>query len=691
MARFFKSPSDLVAWVKNLGANKAATAIANIPKAGSSNLMDIAETTKRICEANDANAAETLFNLLKSAGVANDDVEKAEAAADHVQVANDLLKRKVISNDEYTQMVKQAQIMRQPGEYDMPLRICPKLPMSVGKKLISTYNCRHYCLDGIVLDDDPMRVYCGELLWRQHVAQKFSSEYQDRKTGEWVGGYINDRFYKFPDAGTPGNPDVARDGGNPMSLKPGERTRMPRPHQWSTERRMQEAREKNSTKDHALGKTASGWMGRVIEAQVHVEDFSNNVAASGYISKVIKGIPFEINWELTESQARDDMSTVSFEWPENALRMVGPADSDGSVVDPSTGAVLIDGLERENMESLWEDEVLDQVFSQEKSASSSVRIVKAQSDSGLYVNFSFDPEGNLVMTPTQEGVSEALEYLKKNDQSDNAFLDMIEDHLGSGWELVKPEEIGALTSALIISNSVVRDDNGQITDIGDVWSNIADYQVKSEIEEFAKGNPVIFGKASSETEAEPKTASLKRTIKMSTQNADCKCNLSQTGGTKVEAKKKGWKTNPQAVCHAVIDKNDNPEKFEKCVQHVKSKCQAESDESVARKVLAQSGQMTKIASSVTTVGEEDVVKAFSMAVELHAGGVAADDAVIKVAAATGLTLGKATVIHEMAVRKMAAHTGEKYITDKNAKPKGPQVKTDQEVQQDADELALTNE
>ncbi len=54
-------------------------------------------------------------------------------------------------------------------------------------------------------------------------------------------------------------------------------------------------------------------------------------------------------------------------------------------------------------------------------------------------------------------------------------------------------------------------------------------------------------------------------------------------------------------------------------------------------------------------------------------------------------MGKATVIHEMAVRKMAAHTGETYVTDKKAKPKGPQVKTDAEVQQDADELALTNE
>jgi len=122
----------------------------------------------------------------------------------------------------------------------------------VGKRLISTYNCRHYCLDSITFDDDPERVYCGETLWRKHVMDKFSREWKDPKTGEWVGGYINKRFYVFPDAGTPGNPDVARDHGNRMSLKPWERTRIPRKHEWSIERRLQEQREPDSTKSITL-------------------------------------------------------------------------------------------------------------------------------------------------------------------------------------------------------------------------------------------------------------------------------------------------------------------------------------------------------------------------------------------------------------------------------------------------------
>jgi hypothetical protein len=266
--RFFRSPQDLSEWVKTLGAKKAATILVNLPRVGQNNAYDIMETSNRIVTANDENAADVLFSLLKSAGITEStDIEKSANYIDNelenVKAANELLANKVISSSEHSKLVKQATYLRDPAVYDMPLRICPKLPKSVGKGLISTYNCRHYCLDSIVLDDDPLRVYCGELLWRRHVADKFSSDQQDRKTGELYGGYINERFYKFPDAGTPANPDVPRNGGNPMSLKPGERTRVPRPEQWSIERRMQEAREKGSTTDHVLGKTASK---KVIEA-----------------------------------------------------------------------------------------------------------------------------------------------------------------------------------------------------------------------------------------------------------------------------------------------------------------------------------------------------------------------------------------------------------------------------------------
>ena len=255
MATFFTSPGDLIEWVKNAGsATRAAEVIMSLPNVGRQHYQDIVETTKRIFSSKDvSNASTTLFELLTPYGITENTMKEAETAVDNVKVADDLLKGDIITAEEHLAMVKTAQIMRQPGEYSMPLRMCPKLPWSVGKKLISTYNCRHYCIDSEVFNDDPERVYCAEALWRRHVADKFSHEWKDRKTGKWVGGYINDRFFSYRD-----------DGGNQMELRPDERTRKPRPHQWSMERRLMEQREPGSGIDltaevnRSMVKTASG-------------------------------------------------------------------------------------------------------------------------------------------------------------------------------------------------------------------------------------------------------------------------------------------------------------------------------------------------------------------------------------------------------------------------------------------------
>jgi len=103
------------------------------------------------------------------------------------------------------------------------------------------FNFTHYYTDAISFDEDPTRVYSGEALWRMYIMDKFYADYQD-KDGKVVGGYINDRFHRFPTAGTPAVPDTDRFGGNSMELANGERTRKPRPHQYSTERRLEEAR-----------------------------------------------------------------------------------------------------------------------------------------------------------------------------------------------------------------------------------------------------------------------------------------------------------------------------------------------------------------------------------------------------------------------------------------------------------------
>jgi hypothetical protein len=73
-------------------------------------------------------------------------------------------------------------------------------------------------------------VYIGDYLWQHSVMDKYYPETQDPKTGEYVGGYINDRFHVH--VNTEGNSMRARPDG----------TVPDRPESYSTERRLEELR-----------------------------------------------------------------------------------------------------------------------------------------------------------------------------------------------------------------------------------------------------------------------------------------------------------------------------------------------------------------------------------------------------------------------------------------------------------------
>ncbi len=211
--QFFTSPNDLKEWVRHQKtANEAALKCLQVT--GQKDEKDIAETCKNIFEG-DENASNVLFGILAKYNLTQ--IREGKNMTD--------------------KLVKQAQIIGRdaPLYANMDFKVCPKLPFSVGKRMISTYNCRNQCLDSIVFDDDPNRVYCAEALWRRHVMDKFSREFKN-KEGKWVGGYIGERFQIMGD-----------DGGNQMQLAHGERTRLPRPHQYSTESRLSEARGEDLT------------------------------------------------------------------------------------------------------------------------------------------------------------------------------------------------------------------------------------------------------------------------------------------------------------------------------------------------------------------------------------------------------------------------------------------------------------
>ena len=209
---FWRNENDLKFWIVNQKTPEAATQkIIGIIGQGRENENEVLMTCKNIIDKNDDSSASVLFRALAKYNLTT--IKEGRNMSDKIK--------------------KEAQaVMRQDSLYgNMPTRICPKLPVSsAGKGLISTYNCRHYCLDSVVFDDDPSRVHCAEALWRRHVMDKFSREFKD-KDGKWVGGYINERFQVIQD-----------DGGNPMQLAHGERSRKPRAHQYSIERRLSEAR-----------------------------------------------------------------------------------------------------------------------------------------------------------------------------------------------------------------------------------------------------------------------------------------------------------------------------------------------------------------------------------------------------------------------------------------------------------------
>ena len=233
MANYFNNYRDVGSWIKSRPTPDVAAQelfeVADINGIDLSKMhASIDEYCKNIHQDNDAESnSRRLFQILAQCGVVN------------------------MNDTPNPKMTKEAQTSRQRNKWNRvvdgfnegtPWRVCRD----------KFYNFTHYYTDAIAFDEDPDHIYSGEALWRKYIMDKFSSDYQD-ENGNLVGGYLNERFHVFKDAGTPANPDVPRDGGNKMALGVGERSRKPRPHQYSMERRLEEARG-NKTHDITASK-----------------------------------------------------------------------------------------------------------------------------------------------------------------------------------------------------------------------------------------------------------------------------------------------------------------------------------------------------------------------------------------------------------------------------------------------------
>src|SRR5688500_16695805 len=72
----------------------------------------------------------------------------------------------------------------------------------------------------------------------------------------------------------------------------------------------------------------------------------------------------------------------------------------------------------------------------------------------MNTQFDVDNSGNLVITLTEEGKQWLNDYDKVSTDED-CFIELIEDKLCNGYSLVNPEDIGALTSSLLIADGVL--------------------------------------------------------------------------------------------------------------------------------------------------------------------------------------------------------------------------------------------
>jgi len=112
---------------------------------------------------------------------------------------------------------------------------------------------------------------------------------------------------------------------------------------------------------------------------------------------------------------------------------------------------------------------------------------------GFYVDLEKAPDGNLHIRLNRSGRRRFAEIREQRNAYGihAALCALLEDHLCNGWEMVPPEDIGALTAAPILSDEVSRDEDGRITEVGRVFW-YPDYQVRDEIEEIREKLELLF-------------------------------------------------------------------------------------------------------------------------------------------------------------------------------------------------------
>jgi hypothetical protein len=109
-----------------------------------------------------------------------------------------------------------------------------------------------------------------------------------------------------------------------------------------------------------------------------------------------------------------------------------------------------------------------------------------------YTDQTIDENGDLVFTLTEDGRSELAYQIEFHPgiSDENLFIAMIEDHLENGFQFVEPEEVGALTSSLLLTDGH-RDDDGEYEGDGSIWY-FDRYMIDGYAETLANDGKIVF-------------------------------------------------------------------------------------------------------------------------------------------------------------------------------------------------------
>lgn len=112
----------------------------------------------------------------------------------------------------------------------------------------------------------------------------------------------------------------------------------------------------------------------------------------------------------------------------------------------------------------------------------------------MNTQFNVDNSGNLVISLTEEGKQWLAENEETEQNDESLFIELIEYQLCNGYNLVAPENIGALTSSLLIADGTLDEETTEEEARNtNVW-HYNYYAIRSYLDDLKEQGYVVWNK-----------------------------------------------------------------------------------------------------------------------------------------------------------------------------------------------------